>query len=235
MTVPGAGVADAGAATAPGAGAGAAPATMATVVVSPMAGIVSATVSPGWTGNRVAGSTATVVVALGSTATIPSAGGAATGVATGRFAAAITVVNPNTEEAAIPVIMMRAPAATCGRLVRPCLVRPRFAAAGLADAALVRPVGAGRGATVVPTAPGATIAFEIPSGDGGAHGSCMAGTGCVRVMGRLIGAWPRRALMAAIRAAWSWSVIVALLFMVVSVVVIFVVVAIFVMVIFFTR
>jgi len=80
--------------------------------------MASTTVAPGWTGREDPGSTATVVVASGPTATTPSTGGVTSGEVTGRLAAAITVVNPNTDDAAKPVMMMRAPAATCGRLLR---------------------------------------------------------------------------------------------------------------------
>ena len=54
---------------------------------------------------------------------------------------------------------------------------------------------------------------------GGAHASCAAGVGCELVVGIATGACPRLARMAAIRAAWSWSVIFRLLFLFVLVLV----------------
>ena len=132
--------------------------------------MVSAIVSPTWTGNASAGSTETVVVAIVSAATGATDGGVTADVAAGWFAAAITVVNPNTDDAATPVMMIRAPAATCGRRVRP--------------------VGAGRGRTVDAPAPGATPVEAAPSAvtDGDGHCSCATGACWARVTGTSIGA-----------------------------------------------
>ena len=163
---------------------------MATVAGAAMVGTVNTTV---WTGCAATGG---VVAEAGVGNTVVAAGAMAAGAA-GRFAAASTVVIPKTPDAASPVTMMRAPAAAWGRRERLVLV-----------GGVVRRVGAGACGCA---------AMNAAVAEGGAQFCWSAPrAGEASTVGISIGAWPRLARMAAIRAAWFWSVIVGLLVLVVA-------------------